>query len=333
MRNISAGLTVLLGVFFFTALPADAQDNVQARGWSKATYGRIIFDWPKPVQHSARVEGGALLVEFSRPMSGDLDRVVKYLGDYVTSADLSDSGKVARFGLAGNFDVNSFATGASVVVDLRRSTTAAAPLRPSTAAGGGLRVNVGRHPGFTRLVFDWPDSVNYTVARKGRSVAMRFDRAADLNISELDAALPKPAFGSPSASNAGGGLVLNLVVPGTSYIRHFVEGSKVVLDVQEEGGDFGNMMAGSTSGTMMQTISPTGEVLVVPAMVGSHVAVSSDNNIPLITEDGDGFHQRDQGAGVFRAQRGCLTGKFSSESTMDCTGSPGLPLQVRLLCR
>jgi hypothetical protein len=209
-------------------------------------------------------------------MRGDLDRVVKYLGDYITSAELSDGGKVARFGLAGSFDVNSFATGASVVVDLRRITAAAAPMPTSTAAGGGLRVNVGRHPGFTRLVFDWPDSVSYTVARDGRSVSMRFDKPAEVDISALDAALPKPAFGSPSASSASGDLVLNLVVPKTSYIRHFVEGSKVVLDVQEEGGDFGNMLAGSTSGTMMQTISPTGEVLVVPAMVGSHVAVSPE---------------------------------------------------------
>lgn len=276
-----------MSLLMFVAVPAQAQETVQARGWSKATYGRIIFDWPKPVQHSARVEGGALVVEFARPMRGDLDRVVKYLGDYVTSAELTNRGKVARFGLAGNFDVDSFATGASVVVDLRRATAAAAPVR--TAGGGGLRVNVGRHPGFTRLVFDWPENVNYTVARDGRAVSMRFDKSADVNVKELDAALPKPAFGSPSASSAGGDLIVNLVVPETTYIRHFREGSKVILDVQEEGGDFGNMLAGATSGAMMETISPTGEVLVVPAMVGSHVAVSPDSNIPLITEEGEAF--------------------------------------------
>ncbi len=289
VRNFGAGMTVLLSLLVFAAVPAQAQETVQARGWSKATYGRIIFDWPKPVKHSARVEGGALLVEFSRPMRGELDRVVKYLGDYITSAELTGGGKVARFGLAGNFDVDSFATGASVVVDLRRATAAAAPMRTSTAGGGGLRVYVGRHPGFTRLVFDWPDNVKYTVARDGRSVSMRFDRAANVDIRELDAALPKPAFGSPSASSASGDLVVNLTVPETSYIRHFREGPKVILDVQEEGGDFGNLLAGATSGAMMETISPNGEVLVVPAMVGSHVAVSPDSKIPLITEEGDAF--------------------------------------------
>lgn len=289
MKIHGARLVALLAALMFFALPAKAQESVEARGWSKPTYGRIIFDWPAPVKHSARIEGGMLVVEFSRPMRGEFDRVVKYLGDYVTSAELTGKGKVARFGLTGSFDVDSFATGASVVVDLRRETAAAPTLRNVAAVKGGLRVNVGRHPGFTRLVFDWPDKVDYTVARDGRSVSMRFARGADVNLEELDAALPKPSFGSPRATSASGNLIINLIIPEASYIRHFRESSKIVLDVQEEGGEFGNMLVGATSGAMMQTISPSGEVLVVPAMVGSHVAVSPDNNIPLITEEGDGF--------------------------------------------
>ena len=279
----------LLTALTFAALPAQAQESVEARGWSKTTYGRIIFDWPKPVEHSARIEGGTLIVEFSRPMRSDLKRIMKYLGDYVTSAELAERGTVARFGLTGNFEVNSFSTGASVVVDLRRTTTVPAPARSAATGSGGLRVSVGRHPGFTRLVFDWPDKVNYTIDRDGRSVSMRFDRAAEVDLRALDAALPKPAFGSSSVASASGNLVINLTIPDTSYIRHFPEGSKVVLDVQEPGGDFGNLLVGATDGAMMETISPTGEVLVVPAMVGTHVAVSTDSEIPLITEEGDGF--------------------------------------------
>jgi hypothetical protein len=280
-----ARLLALSTALAFAALPAQAQESVQARGWSKATYGRIIFDWPKPVEASAKIEGDALVVEFSRPMRSDLNRVVKYLTGYVTSAELADGGKVARFGLAGNFDVNSFATGSSVVVDLRRKTAAVAPSRELAASDGGLRVKVGRHPGFTRIVFDWPSSVDYTIARKGRSVSMRFDKSAEIDLQELDAALPKPEFGSPTTSEAGGDLVVNLVVPETSYIRHFHEGTKIVLDVQEEGGDFGNMLVGASAGPTMETIAPNGDVVVVPAMVGSHVAVASEGEIPLITED------------------------------------------------
>jgi hypothetical protein len=278
-------LLVLLTALSLGALPGHAQESVQVRGWAKATYGRIIFDWPKPVKASARIEGAALVVDFSRPMRSDLNRVVKYLGGYVTNAELAEGGKTARFGLAGNFDVDSFATGSSVVVDLRRKTAAVAPPREAAANDGGLKVKVGRHPGFTRIVFDWPSNVGYTIARKGRSVSMRFDKSAKIDLHELDAALPKPEFGSPTASEAGGDLVVNLVVPETTYIRHFREGTKVILDVQEEGADFGNMLVGASNGPTMETIAPNGDVVVVPAMVGSHVAVASEGEIPLITED------------------------------------------------
>lgn len=285
MRLHFAKLLVLLTALTVVTLPAQAQENVQTRGWSKATYGRIIFDWPKPVKATAKIEGNTLVVEFSRPMRSDLQRVVKYLNGYVTSAQTAQGGKVARFGLAGKFEVDSFATGSSIVVDLRRNTVAAAPTREVATNDGGLKVKVGRHPGFTRIVFDWPNSVDYTVARKGRSVSMRFSKYANIDLEELDSALPKPAFGSPTATKAGGDLVVNLTVPETSYIRHFREGTKVVLDVQEEGGDFGNMLVGAEAGPAMQTIAPNGDVVVVPAMVGSHVAVASEGQIPLITED------------------------------------------------
>lgn len=280
---------ILFAALFVGTQPAYAQENVQARGWAKPSYGRIVFDWPQPVEHSARIEGASLVVEFTRPMRADLTSVVGSLGDYVTGAEVTGKGKVARFDLAGNFSVDSFATGASVVVDLRRRSAAVAPLRTG-AGSGGLAVKVGRHPGFTRLVFDWPDRVDYSIARDGRSVSMRFDRAAGLDVQKLDDALPKPAFGTPSATSSGGNLIVSLTIPELSYIRHFREDSKIVLDVQEQGGDFGNtMLVGATAGTVMETISPSGEVLVVPAMVGSHVAVSSEGSIPLVTEEGDGF--------------------------------------------
>jgi hypothetical protein len=292
LKLYSARLLIILSALAFLSMPAKAQEAVQARGWAKATYGRIIFDWQKPVEYSAVIEGRELVVKFGRSMRGDLTRVVGNLGGYVTSAQLTGNGKEARFGLAGNFELASFATGSSVVVDLRRASgvTPAAMQAPRPAAGGagGLRVDVGHHPGFTRLVFDWPSKVDYRIARDGRAVSMRFDGSADLDVAALDAALPKPAFGTPRASRSGGDLVVNLTIPELSYIRHFREDDKIVLDVQEEGGDFGNMLFGATDGPMMETISPNGEVLVVPAQVGSHVAVAPDS-IPLVTEEGDGF--------------------------------------------
>ena len=88
-------------------------------------------------------------------------------------------------------------------------------------------------------------------------------------------------------------------MPEQSYIRHFRDDAKVVFDVLEEGGDFGGMIATEYSaeggmpppggGPMIRTISPTGEVVAVPAMVGTTVAVvPEESRIPLVTEEGAG---------------------------------------------
>ncbi|UCH73571.1 MAG: hypothetical protein JSU82_14705 [Rhodospirillales bacterium] len=266
-------------------MTAAAQEIVQARGWAKASYGRIVFDWPRPVEHKATVRGSRLVVEFDRPMRTSLNSVVRGLQDYVTGAQVSDDGMTATFGLAGTFKVDSFVSGTSVVVDLRRAGATAQRLSGQSGAQG-LQVRVGQHPGFTRLVFDWADSVDYTVQRRGAAVSLRFDRPGAIDLQILDKALPKPAFGSPSARTVGGDLVVDLVVPDQSYIRHFRDRGKVVLDVLNVGGDFGGLIAGdAVGGPMMEMISPSGEVLTVPAMVGSRVAVAPGGRIPLITED------------------------------------------------
>ncbi len=267
------------------ATSAMAQEVVQARGWAKPSYGRIVFDWPRPVQHKATLKGDRLVVEFDRPMRSDLNNVVRALDDYVTAARISGDGRTATFTLAGRYQMDSFASGASIIVDLRRIGT---PTRALAGQAGaeGLQVRVGRHPGFTRVVFDWGDTVDYAVRRESRNVSMRFDRTGAIDLQSLDRALPKPAFGSPTVRSISGDLIVDLAVPARSYIRHFRDGGKIVLDVQDEGGDFGGLVAGdAVGGRMMETISPTGEVVAVPAMVGSTVAVAPGGRIPLVTED------------------------------------------------
>lgn len=285
---------VMLVLVTLPALPAQAAEEVRARGWSNETYGRIIFDWPKRVKYNARIDGATLNVTFDRAMETDLGRVLKYLGGYVSGVQLSEDGKTATFELAGLFDLDTFTSGNSVVVDLRRTQASSQPPRDTRMAP--LRVRVGHHPGFTRLVFDWLDPVDYSVSRDGQHVRIRFEQAATIDVAALDAALPKPDFETPSSRMDGRELVLDLTVPAQSYVRHFRDDAKIVLDVLQEGGDFGGMVATEYtaggalpppgSGPMIQTISPSGEVIAVPAMVGTTVAVvPEESRVPLVTEE------------------------------------------------
>lgn len=282
-----AAVSLIAAMLLILAVPADAAEKVKMRGWSYENYGRIIFDWRKKVKFDAVANGRSLTVSFARPMETDLDRVLKYLGGYVTSASLSEDGRVARFGLAAQFDLDSFASGNSVVVDLRRTTISAKPPRGTGLAP--LRVRVGRHPGFARLVFDWLDPVDYSVARSGQNVSMRFEQSAVIDTAALEAAFPGTGITAVSSRRDGRNLMFNLTVPATSFIRHFRDGAKIVLDVQQEGGDFGGMVttaapASDASGPMVQAISPTGEILFIPAMVGTTVAIVPEQ-VQLITED------------------------------------------------
>ena len=292
-RTLAARI-VMLVLVALPALPAQAAEEVRARGWSNETYGRIIFDWPKRVKYDAQIDGATLNVAFARPMETDLGRVLKYLGGYVSGARLSEDGKTATFELAGLFDLDTFTSGNSVVVDLRRTQAASEPPRDTRMAP--LRVRVGHHPGFTRLVFDWLDPVDYAVSRDGQHVRMRFEHAGTIDVAALDAALPKPDFETPSSRMDGRELVLDLTVPAQSYIRHFRDDAKIVLDVMREGAGFGGMVATEYTaggalpppgnGPMIQTISPSGEVIAVPAMVGTTVAVvPEENRVPLVTEE------------------------------------------------
>lgn len=269
------------------ALPADAAEKVRTRGWSYENYGRVIFDWSRKVKFDASISDRSLIVSFARPMEVNLDRVLKYLGGYITSAALSEDGKVATFGMAGQFDLDSFSSGNSVVIDLRRTKTSAAPPRNTRMAP--LRVRVGRHPGFTRLVFDWLDPVDYSVSRSGQNISVRFEQSAVIDTEALAAALPDTGITAPSSRLDGRNLMFNLTVPGTSFIRHFRDGAKIVLDVQQEGGDFGGVLTAEippsgASGPLVQAISPTGEILYIPAMVGTIVAIVPER-VPLITEE------------------------------------------------
>lgn len=267
------------------AIPAQAAEKVRTRGWSDETHGRIIFDWPTAVTFKAAIVGDKLTVKFARAMDTDLNRILKYLGSYVENATLSGSGKVATFDLAGLFEFEAYKTGRSVVIDLRR--TEATPKASRNRSLAPLRVRVGRHPGFTRLVFDWLDSVEYTVGREGSAARIRFEGSGRIDTGELAKALPDTGFGRPVSRMEGSNLLLELAIPETSLLRHFRTGAKIVVDILDGTGNFGGMVAAepNSGGPIMQTISPTGEILAIPAMVGTTVAVAPQDSVPLITED------------------------------------------------
>lgn len=237
-------LVVLLALLAAAPVAALAQNT--PRGAAHDTFGRMVFDWDGPVQWSAEVVNGQLVVRFEKPIAGDPTALLKPLSKYLKGVTLSPDRRMATFSLAVPVQVKSFVTGTSAVIDLTESKTApppaaaAQPAPPAVAPAKvaptpgvpatDLTVRGGEHQGFNRLVFDWPKPVGYAVTAQDGQVTIAFDRPANLNVTSLEAALP-PDVRFVEARPQGKGTAVVLSAPADMTTKHFTSGAKVAVDL------------------------------------------------------------------------------------------------------
>lgn len=226
------------------AAPVAVEAATAIRSAPHDGYGRMVFDWDGPVRWSADIAAGQLVLQFSEPVTDDPRKVLGPLKDYVSTVRVSDDRRTLTFPLKGGYRLNSFTLGSAVVVDLMKDgaqppaapvpqAAAPAPAEPvSTPVGRGpaLAVRTGTHPGYERLVFDWPKAPKYTVEQQPGSARITFQSPARIDTAAVNAALPDVLKGV-RASATNGGLTVTVPVPEGGRVRHFATGPKVVLDV------------------------------------------------------------------------------------------------------
>ncbi len=104
------------------------------------------------------------------------------------------------------------------------------PARKPEFKAQRLGVRVGRHAGFSRFVFDWMGPVNYRLRRDKNTTTLSFDRPARIDLPKIRSRLP-PFVEAIDAETLKSGLSVRFTIPGSSRLRHFRSGTKVVLDV------------------------------------------------------------------------------------------------------
>jgi len=208
-----------------------AVDSVPVRAWPHDGYGRLVFDWSAPVDYSAEIADGRLVVEFDRPFEVDLDAALELLRDYVAKAQSDPAGRTLRFELSAPFRLRHFVANGSVVVDLIKDGASAKAKAPADALR--VRVRAGEHKAYSRLVFDWPGHVDYDVARAGAAVTLTFRRPGQIDLGALQRD-PPAAIGGIAQRAGPEGPIVELTMSGSARLRHFRDGTKVVLDVYRE---------------------------------------------------------------------------------------------------
>ena len=118
---------IALGLIVALAAGAEAAEVVRVRAGAHADFARIVFDWPRPVGHEARIADGALIVRFAEPFEADFAEVLKRLRDTVAEVTRPDANS-ARFVLRRPAGVRQSRNQGSIVVDV--TTAAAAPPPP-----------------------------------------------------------------------------------------------------------------------------------------------------------------------------------------------------------
>lgn len=199
---------------------AKAAEPINVRAGQHDAYARIVVDLPRPIGYAVKVAGDQLTLEFDEPVTGDVSRIQRVLAKHVREVALVDEKRLV-LELTGPHRMKDFVNEGSIVVDLR----------PTTDKGSKTqRVNTrfGDHPNFTRLVFDWPSTVQYQLRNQDGSVSLRFDRAADIRVSAASLARAQ-GFDSVESQIIGHDTEVDMKVSGR--IRHFRDGFKVVVDV------------------------------------------------------------------------------------------------------
>lgn len=110
-------------------------------------------------------------------------------------------------------------------------------LSSAVLAADNVAVRLGAHDGYARVVFEWPESVHYTVGPDSdTSLVITFDKEAAPDMSGVDTAAAPQVSGVTQLSGAGEKLKLKIgLAAAGEQFRHFMVGNRIILDVFNPG--------------------------------------------------------------------------------------------------
>ncbi|MGB0670355.1 MAG: hypothetical protein ACPGNT_02565 [Rhodospirillales bacterium] len=94
-----------------------------------------------------------------------------------------------------------------------------------------IPMRIGQHFDYSRIVFDFERAIGVTVSKDGSIATLRFDRAVNLDIADLNSNPPDWVGGADQVTE-GGETVLRLSVAPNARLNNFPSGTKLVLDVR-----------------------------------------------------------------------------------------------------
>jgi hypothetical protein len=203
-------------------------------------FGRIVFTLDPMAHGTIGLAGGVMTIAFDRKVDFQPTAALQGLSAYVSSARMDADGRTLHLALAQAARPHTSVSGNRLAVDLVPSSFAGVPPdlpSPPTkekavdvSALPALAVRVAAHADYTRLVFDWPSNVAYSVFPAPGHLSIRFAAEARPDLSALEHIAPpwiKPAGWRVES----GGTVLEFAIDSGSSHRLSRDGNRIVLDI------------------------------------------------------------------------------------------------------
>ena len=208
---------------------------------TESGYARLLFTLTPAAHATTASTDGTLTISFDRKVALDPSALAQGLPAYISATRGDADGKSFHLALAQRVRVHASTVGEHLAIDLapvsftgtppdlpQPPPKIAAPVDPATLAA--VKVRSGAYQNFTRLVFDWPKEVPYSVFPGAGKLTVRFNTLARPDFTALLRQAP------PWVKNAawhidGKSIVVEFETDQASGFHDFRDGPRVVLDV------------------------------------------------------------------------------------------------------
>lgn len=282
-RIVMAGLlaAALSVMSILAALPAHAADAVSVKAEELQGFARLRFQWPDAVTVDAQESNGVVVLKFGRAFDAALNDLPIQLPNYVALARQDADGSTLRLALKFPFRVEALTAANEVYVNLipensqrafpglppevlQREQAARAAAEKAAAAKKALAlvelpdvpVRVGVHNSYSRIVFDWPDDIDYKVSRDGSRLDLEFSAPGHLKIGRLRVD-PPPFVTDAETDTDSTNAKLRLTISPDAEFRMFREPTGIVLDLTAASEDAGALAALQLSQDQFEGVLPT----------------------------------------------------------------------------
>jgi hypothetical protein len=235
---VSRAATALVAASLL-AQPIRAADKLAAS--TAGGYARLLFALEPAARVNALLSGEVLTISFDRKVELTPATIAQALPGTIASGRADPDGKTFRFALSQPVRLHTSASSGKFAVDLTPASYSGTPpdLPPppppppktlDLSKLAPIKVRSGSYQNFTRVVFDWPRNIPYTVFPGVGKLTVRFQAEAKMDFSALQRQSP------PWVKTAGwrvenGGTIVELETDTDSGFHDFRDGTHIAIDV------------------------------------------------------------------------------------------------------